>query len=76
MPCNELYQYGGLANLIAHTTTASATTAARFIPRNFCLVVSVVLSSGLKRPGHEADHSAPSSADVRNVLNRGYICCP
>jgi hypothetical protein len=25
-----------------------------------------VRSSGVKRPGHEADHSWPSSADVKN----------
>jgi hypothetical protein len=26
-----------------------------------------VLSLGLKRPGHEADHSPPSSAEVKNA---------
>jgi len=26
------------------------------------------LSLGLKRPGHEADNSPPSSAEVKNVL--------
>ena len=57
-----------MANLIAPTTTAAA-PAARFIPRKFYSVLSVVLSSGVKRPGHEAYHSSPSSADVRNVLN-------
>jgi len=65
-----LYQYSGLANFIAPATAAA--TAAKFIPPNFCLVVSVVLSSGFKQPGHEAYHSPPSSADVRNVLNCTY----
>jgi hypothetical protein len=32
------------------------------------------LSSGLKRPGHEADHSPSSSAEVKNTWI--YIDCP
>jgi hypothetical protein len=28
--------------------------------------VPQALSSGVKRPGHEADHSPPSSAEVKN----------
>jgi hypothetical protein len=27
------------------------------------------LSSGVKQPGHEADHTPPSSADVKNARN-------
>jgi hypothetical protein len=27
------------------------------------------LSLGVKRPGHEADHSPPSSAEVKNALS-------
>jgi hypothetical protein len=29
--------------------------------------VSGALSSGVKRPGHESDHSPPTSAEVKNT---------
>jgi hypothetical protein len=34
--------------------------------------VSGVLSLGVKRPGREADHSLPSSAEVRNAWSYTY----
>jgi hypothetical protein len=72
MPCEAdrgpsvWFQYGGLA--IA-ATTAAAATAARFIPRNFYSVVSVVLSTGVQQPRHEAYRTSPPSTDVWNVWN-------
>lgn len=38
------------------------------------LKVAEALSSGVKWPGHEADHSPPSSAQVKNEW--GYISTP
>jgi hypothetical protein len=32
-------------------------------------IVTGALSLGVKRPGHEADHSPPSSAEVKNAWN-------
>jgi hypothetical protein len=37
-------------------------------------VVPEALSLGVKRPGHEADHSPPSGAEVKN--SRSYISTP
>jgi hypothetical protein len=58
-PYNELYKYVGLVNVIIisttiTTTTATASAAARFITSDFYSKVPVVLSSGVKRVGHEA----------------------
>jgi hypothetical protein len=39
-----------------------------------------VLSSGVKRPGREANHSPPSTAEVKNVYSHTptppYVCKP
>jgi hypothetical protein len=34
-----------------------------------------VLSSGVKWPGHEADHSPPFSAEVKNVWSYAFTPC-